>query len=185
MTTEWPLPGSVGFAHSNGLFGKLIRLGEWLRFRNGDFWNHEFVVSDKSLNGVPYVIQAEAKGVTDDKLITTVAPGGTYQIVELPANVDRTKTLEFAKGEVGTEYGWLSIVDIAAKIILPKWVPFPSIQSVQTWICSTLGAEAMRYAGWLHRWPNIYLVVPSEHYAALTNVGVRQVSQHMRLAANQ
>ena len=169
-------PGDIGFCHSTGIIGKAIRLGERLRFRDGAFWNHVFVVSDEvDANGEPLVIQAIAKGVDGSRPLATVAPGGKYQVIPLPASVRAEDVVAFAKSQIGQSYGYLSIVSTAVRILMPRWVPLPYIRTASSWYCSALGAEACRAGGWLHTWPDIYNVVPSEFYAALVGLSLAQV----------
>lgn len=172
-----PVPGTLVFVHSHGLAGKAIRLGEWLRFRDGRFWNHVAIVSDQTCPcSSPRVIQAEGHGVTDTACLSTIAPGGQYEEVIVPDAWDED-ILAFAKTQVGKKYGWLSIVSIAVQIILPRWLTLPSLRSESTWICSALAGESARVGGWLHDWPDIYRVVPSELYAAIHDISVRDVAR--------
>ena len=171
-------PGSVGFCHSKGLVGRAIRLGERLRFRRGDFWNHVFIVSDEhDAQGRQLVIQAVGRGVTGDSPLITVAPGGKFEIATLPEEVDLDFILEFAKGEIGAEYSWLAILMNAVRCLLPTWVPLPRLRTVSSWICSALGAEALRFGGWLHRWPDIYDVNPAELWSALKGLPLARLSR--------
>lgn len=164
VTPQLAMPGDLVFAHSKNLIGRVIRFGEWLRFRPGSKWNHVAIVS-KIENGKTFIIQAEASGVTNDKELDTIAPGGQYLVVEPPQGVDKDQLLEFANAQVGSKYGWLSILTVAIDIITPGWAP--SLRRRNSWICSAVVGEALRFSGWLHHWNDIYTVVPSELYAAL------------------
>lgn len=182
-------PGSLVFCHSQGFIGKAIRLGEWLRFRKGDFYNHVAILKEpvglkpKLINGTVVdwlvddwiVIQAESRGVTETGLLSTVAPGGSYQVVKIPG-ADGRKVVAFAQSQVGSKYGWLSILSLALRILTPKWLMLPSLRSYRTWICSALGGEAVRYAGWLRDWPDVYAVTPSELYAAIQGMNIKEIS---------
>lgn len=160
-----PEPGDIVFAHSNGIMGRAIRLGEWLRFRRGSTWNHVCFI-DRVEDGVPYVLQAEPRGVTVDKTLDSV---GTYLLVKSPNGVDRSKYMDFARRQVGDRYGWLMIAALAIDIVTPAWFPTFHLASRRktAWICSVLSAEAMRFGGWYHPWPSIYMVTPSQVYEAL------------------
>jgi hypothetical protein len=173
-------PGQIGFCHSTNIFGKAIRFGERLRFRHGDFWNHVFIISDEiDSTGEPLIIQAISKGVDGSKPLSQVAPGGKYQVIELPAGVDSAKVLAFAKSQVGSGYGYISIASIVLQILLPRWLPMLTLRSKSTWICSALSAESARAGGWVHDWPDVYNVVPSELYAALSGLTLAQL-KHAR-----
>lgn len=172
-----PRPGDIGFCHSTGVIGRAIRLGERLRFRNGDFWNHVFIVSDEvDANGEPLIIQAIAKGVDGSRPLATVAPGGKYEVIPLPTSVHAESVVAFAKSQIGQSYGYLSIVSTALRILTPRWLPLPYLRTASSWYCSALGAESARAGGWLHTWPDVYNVVPSEFYAALTGLTLTEVA---------
>jgi len=169
-------PGQIGFCHSTNIFGKAIRFGERLRFRHGNFWNHVFIISDEiDSTGEPLIIQAISKGVDGSRPLSQVAPGGRYQVLELPAGVDAAKVLAFAKSQIGSGYGYVSIASIVLQILMPRWFPMLTVRSRSTWICSALGAESARAGGWVYSWPDIYSVVPSELYAALSGLSMAQL----------
>ena len=158
-------PGDIGFAKTNGIMGRAIRFGEELRWHRGSIWNHAFIV-DRIEDGVVYVIQAEAAGVTSDKTLDSVAPKGVYVTMRPPQSVDVESLLAFARQEVGSHYGWLSIASAILDILTPGW--FPSFRRGNSWICSAITAEALRAGGWLHRWSDIYVVTPAQLFDALT-----------------
>lgn len=151
-----PLAGDIVFAHSNGFMGRAIRFAERLRWRKGSYWNHVCIVEGKDENGVWQVIQADIRGVER----ATLKSVGEYQLVDLPIGVDTSKVLEFTRAQVGSKYSILSILSILIDIITPEW--FPSFRRDNTWICSSVTAEALRYGGWLHNWGDIYTVTPSQ-----------------------
>ena len=169
-----PQPGDIGFSHSNGFFGKCIRFGERIRWgEKPSHWNHAFIVdrivqegslADGTLQFKTYVIQAEPSGVTNDKLIETV---GSYTLVEPHPNHDRKAILAFARSQVGSRYGFFTIVSVMFDILSPNW--FPSFRRPSTWICSAVTAEALRFGGWLHNWKDIYTVTPAQLFEAYTN----------------
>ena len=161
--TREPLPGDIVFSHSNGLMARAIRFGEFLRWRKGSHWNHACVISRVDKDGVAYVIQADLHGVSEARLDTV----GQYIILEPPARVNRNKILAFTKAQVGSSYGLLSIASIVADIITPSW--FPSMRRRNTWICSAVTGEALRYGGWLHNWSDIYMITPAQLFDALAD----------------
>jgi len=148
--------GDIVFAHSNGIMGRAIRFGETLRWKRGSEFNHVAIVSEIR-KGVPYVIQAEPRGITNDKPITSV---GLFITRRPPRGVDPKKVVAFARAQVGLKYGWLSIVSVFFDILTPNW--FPSFRRDNTWICSALAAESLRFGGWLHSWADIYVVTPAQ-----------------------
>jgi hypothetical protein len=155
--------GDIGFAHSNGFFGRCIRWGERIRWgESPSHWNHVFIV-DRVEGDKVFVIQAEPRGVTNDKTIDTV---GEYQLVSVDNIANADDVLTFARKEVGSRYGWLSIVSIAIDIVTPNW--FPAFRRPYTYVCSALGAEALRAGGWIHRWADVYTVTPAQLKEALS-----------------
>jgi len=158
-----PFPGDIVFAHSNGVAGRLIRFGEFLRWRKGSHWNHACVVSRITQDGTVYVIQADIKGV-NEALLESV---GEYIILDPPARVNRNKILAFSKAQLGSSYGLLSIGSIIVDIITPSW--FPAMRRKNSWICSAVTGEALRYGGWLYNFPDIYTVTPAQLFDALEN----------------
>ena len=177
MTTTAPEPGTLVFCHGTGIISKAIRLGERIRYRNGSFWNHVAIVDDEEcpVHNCPYVIEAVGSGVIDHGCLATIAPGGSYELVEVPEGVSAEDVLTFAQSQVGDQYGWISIVSIILRILLPKWVPFPTMRTRSTWVCSALAGESLRFGGWYADWSDIYTVVPSELYAAIHDVSVRDL----------
>jgi len=157
-------PGDVGLSHSNGLMGRAIRFGERIRWgERPSHWNHAFVV-DRVEGDKVYVIQAEPSGVTNDKTIDTV---GEYELITPPSNVNVDNMLTFARSQVGSRYGWLSILSIVFDIATPSW--FWSVRRPHTWICSALVAESLRAGGWIVDWGDIYCVTPAQVKQSLSH----------------
>ena len=161
--TRTPVPGDIVFAHSNGIMGRAIRFGEFLRWRKGSHWNHACVISRVTQDGTAYVIQADLHGVNE----ATLESVGDYVILEPPARVNRNKILAFTKAQLGSKYGILSILSIVTDILTPNW--FPSMRRKNTWICSAVTAESLRYGGWLHNFPDIYTVTPAQLFDCLAD----------------
>ena len=117
------------------------------------------------------VIEATSRGVHRAKL-ATVAPDGWYRIIRPPAGVEPSRTLAFARQQIGDAYGFFTIASIALDILPPHWFKWPlRFRTTRTWICSALGAESLRAGGWIHQWPTIYGVYPSEVMHALLVTG--------------
>ena len=164
--SDFPKPGDIGFAHSNGIMGKAIRFGERIRWgEKPSHWNHAFVVDTVWFkddgSAVVTVIQAEPSGVTNDKLIETV---GEYILIEPRPGHDRNDILAFARAQVGDRYGWGSILSVIFDVLTPNW--FPAFRHRNTWICSALVAESLRFAGWLQEWGDIYTATPAQVFEA-------------------
>jgi Permuted papain-like amidase enzyme, YaeF/YiiX, C92 family len=151
--------GDIGFARTKGVLGRLIRYGEYLKFRSSDF-NHTFiVVSTGATYDEIFVIQATLKGVRLDRLSSLFENASEIHIVAPPPEVNRRKIALFAISQIGHPYGLMSIACIGLDILTPDW--FISTRRNGTWICSALTAEALRYAGWFVDWKDIYTVTPT------------------------
>ena len=167
MALQVPKPGSVGVSNTRDAMGYLIRFGEAIRFKRGSHWSHAFIVSDQvSDTGSPYIIQAQMRGVTDSMTLDELP--GTYQILPMPKGVNRARALQFAKAQVGVQYGFLTILAIALDILTWDWFPSFRAARKQSWICSALVFESLRFGGYLHNVVDIYEVTPAELYNFLT-----------------
>ena len=147
--------------------GRLIRVGEAFRFQSGSHWNHAFIVSDQvSESGSPYIIQAQIKGVTDSMALEELP--GEYHIFPRFQGTNAARTLQFAKAQVGIRYGFMTILAIAIDIMTWNW--FPSFRGArkQSWICSALAFESLRFGGYLRNVVDIYEITPAELYNFLT-----------------
>lgn len=164
-----PAAGRLVFAHNPSFFGRCIRFGERLRGVAGSQWNHVGIIDHELPTGDWAVVEAEARGVVTGRL-SDIAKGGSHEVVAL-AGAETARVLAFARMQIGDRYGWLSIATIVVNLLTPRWFHLPSVRSRRTWICSALGAEGARAGGWLHDWPDIYDVMPSELYAALPTKG--------------
>lgn len=153
--------GDLVLCHSKGIIGASIRWAE-RSLENSHYseWNHVAVL-DREVDGEWYVIQAEAKGVTNDKKLESVAPGGNYEVVELPHSANRELFLAFVRSQVGSKYGYLSIVSCALDMALPDAI---CLRKSKTWICSGLVAGGLWYAGFpeVLKWPDLYTITPAE-----------------------
>ena len=167
---DWVV-GDLVFAHSTGIIGKAIRFAERIRGKGGDNWNHVAVLYRKT-DGVWYIIQAEAKGVTKDKTLDSVAPGGSYEVVPLPGEVERLSFYDFCLSQVGAKYGFLSILSCAIDIIIPDAI---CLRQAKTWICSGLVAAGLLAGDYepAREWAkkDLYTTMPSEVH---TEVGRSQ-----------
>ena len=154
-------PGDIVLCHSTGVVGRAIR---WAQRRDYSEvfsqYNHVAII-DRIEDGVAYIIQAEAAGVTNDKTLESVAPGGSYRIIPLPEVINCDEFLEFARSQVGALYGFTTIVSCALDVLLPESI---CLRKYGTWICSGLVAAALMYAGFkpVQGWGDIYTVFPSE-----------------------
>lgn len=136
-----PQPGDFILTHGHSLSGKLIRLGQRLRFWGKDsqyaHWNHAALIVDKGGG----LIEALGHGVLRTH-ISKYRPR-EYHLVRLgqTANrADRMEAVRFAEWCLGEKYGWTTIVCIALGLITSGRFTF-GFEGQQ--ICSGLVARAM------------------------------------------
>ena len=152
-------PGYIGFSRTTGVLGRLIQLGEKIKFRDGEY-NHAFVVVHVGTSPDDiWIVQATLKGVILSHLSDVYPTTSEILLVPPPKACDPSKIVEFANEQIGEPYGLLSDICIAVDILTPEW--FWSVRRNGTWMCSALAGEALRYAGWLRRWGDIYTVAPT------------------------
>lgn len=150
--------GDLVFCHTQGIIGKGIR---WAQRNEGDGryakWNHVAILDRLDANGNWLVIQAEPRGVTDDKGLDSL---GIYEIISLPQSVDAKKFLSFVRSQVGHSYGFLSILSCAVDMFLPDSI---CLRQANTWICSGLAAAGLMYGGFVDAtsWSDLYTRTPA------------------------
>jgi len=151
--------GDIGYARTNGLLGLLIRVGEKLKWRNGDA-NHAFVVvTEGDSYDKIWIVQATLKGVVRSRLSELMATSTRIETYPPPTIAHPQLVALFAEYQIGDPYGLLSDICLAVDILTPVW--FWSVRRNGTWICSALAAEAMRFAGWYFDFPDVYGVAPT------------------------
>jgi hypothetical protein len=159
-----PAQGDLVFCHGKGFISWAIRFAERIRFRRGTKFNHVAVLVGPV--GEDWrVIEALGSGVKYG-LLSELMASGPVQIVSPPSMCSRLQILRFMQAQEGSKYGFLTIVSTALSLILPGSITF---FAPGTWICSAVVGEALRFAGWLHNWPDIYQVSPAQLYAAVVN----------------
>ena len=138
-------PGDAVFAHTRTLYGFIIRFGQALRWWKSHKWNHMAIVDEIDENGQVWVIQMARKG--ERVRIEEVAPGGTLKILPMPRELNVEEILEYARKQIGTDYGVLTIISIALNLCLPQFLNL-DIRRAKTLICSALVARAWEHGGW-------------------------------------
>ena len=161
--------GDLVLCHSTGIVGRSIRWAQ-RNLENSDYseWNHVAVL-DRQVGDEWYVVQAEAAGVTNDKPLASVAPGGKSKILALPEGANPALFLEFVRSQVGSSYGYLSILSCAFDMVLPDAV---CLRRNGTWICSGLVAGGLLFSGYSPAlvWGDIYTVTPAEIAQIITSL---------------
>lgn len=137
-------PGDFVLYETKGFLPRLIRFGQWLRYRGPrkpySRWNHAALIVDASGT----IIQAQANGVRYGTL-------GTGRVVNLQgiSPEDRLEIVDYAKQKVNaTRYGFVAFVSIAVNLITGFRL---RVSYDRTLICSALVAGALERAGVV--WP--------------------------------
>lgn len=130
----------------------------------GSRFNHVAIVDYQLPDGDWALIQALGSGVILDRELgpSRLSQHHHFSVVSCPAN--RELTLQFARAQEGRRYGFVSILSFVVTMFSPGFV---NVMLPQTWICSALAAESLRYGAWLHDWPDIYQVTPAQLWLAL------------------
>lgn len=137
--------GDFILTHSTGFYGRMIRIGEALRYWGNDakfaHWSHAaiFVDDDGSI--------VEALGGGVQKRNISVYTDTEYVVVHLPqstASSDRQQAVAFADFCLHDRYGWLTIVSIALCLLTGSKLSF-GVDGQQ--ICSALVARCLERIG--------------------------------------
>jgi len=162
LPLESAVVGDLVFFDSADEISRLIRWAERLRWR-GDK-NHVAWLDHQEADGTWILGQAQGSGVTDTAPLVL---GPKDVVVSLPTGANRDKVLYFLRQQVGVKYGFLTDFSIFLTILLP-W--FLRVMRSNTWICSAVVAEGLRFGGWYHPWGDIYQVAPDPLFTVLTGV---------------
>lgn len=153
--------GDCVFCTSPGFVGWAIRLGQKIRgYGKYTTWSHvawlDRPVRDDSGKVVDwYLGQAQGRGVYNTQLLSE--HGGQYEIISLSAfprvvgtnqawEQDRQEILTMLRSQLGTKYGFLTILSIAFNVLTPKFIRV-DFRRDGTWICSGLYAYGLLSGG--------------------------------------
>lgn len=138
-------PGDFLLTHSSGVYGKLIRFGETLRYWGKDkvfaHWSHAAIF----VNDTGDIVEALGGGV--QKRNISVYQGTEYVVVHLPTTtttLDRQQAVKFAEFSLNDPYGWLTIVSMGLCLITGAKFGF-GVDGQQ--ICSALVARCIERIG--------------------------------------
>lgn len=170
MTTQYDHQiGDLVFCNSKGFIGFLIRVGQWIKWRDWYQHNHTAVLDSWDENKQDWrVIQARSKGVTRGDYLSKIAPGGTYEIVKFPTGASLPDFMFYLRGQVGDKYGFLTDVCIGVNILTPKVIKI-DVRRDGTWICSGVISAGLMFAGWdpMVDASDIYQISPAELYGMI------------------
>ena len=167
--------GDIVACTSHGFLGEAIRHCQ--KRNDEEHWdiNHVAVLDQPS--GDDWTIyQAEAHGITDNQLLSSVTPKGRHFVIPFPElQASRSLFLEFIERHVGAEYGWATIASDALNMYLPDKIIF---RRSNTFICSGLVAAALMYAGYspMTRVDDIYSITPATVVSTLLGNPTKMVT---------
>ena len=144
-TNTLALPGDFILTHSSGVYGKLIRFGEAIRYWGRDRvfarWSHAAIFIDNAGE----IVEALSGGVQQRNI--SVYQGTEYVVVHLPrstAPLDRQQAVEFAQFCLNDPYDWLTIVSMAICLLTGSKISL-GVDGQQ--ICSALVARCLERIG--------------------------------------
>ena len=123
----------------------MIRFGQAIRWWKYRSWNHMAIVDFVDADGTIWCIQMARR--CERVKIQDVAPGGHVKIISCPDTVNRDEATAYARRQLGTKYGVLTIISIAVNIVLPAFFRF-DIRTADTLICSALVARSWEHGSW-------------------------------------
>jgi hypothetical protein len=154
------LPGDFILTHSSGIYGRVIRFGEAIRYwgKNKVFahWSHAAIFVDRDGN----IIEALGGGV--QKRNISVYHGTEYVVVHLPLTtipLDRDEAVKFAEFCLNDPYGWLTIVSTALCLLTGAKFSF-GVDGQQ--ICSALVARCIERIGEIFRESEPWHLTPAD-----------------------
>ena len=139
VTDGAPRAGDFILTHGDEWTSKLIRFGQALRYRGTSakytYWNHTALVVDDQGS----IVEALGTGVAQ-RSIHDYDPT-QYTLVRIDASdADRAEAASFACSTIGADYGWITIVSIAASRVTGGKFAFAIDGQL---ICSGLVARAL------------------------------------------
>ena len=181
--------GDAVFCHSTNIFGKAIRYGQKLHGFAPEFrvWNHIAWLDEPILDASGKLVdwqvgQAIAHGVDDSHRLSTIAPGGKYEIVSMDSfptitgkPIDRESALATLRSQVGKRYGYATIAAEVFDILTPHFLNIEFRQD-DTWICSALYLWGLHSGGADIGDVDVYHGMPAA--VALLSSGVRMEFEH-------
>jgi len=157
--------GFTGYAKTDGQVGRLIRIGERIKFHHATY-NHVFTVigTGDTYEDIIVVQATPVHGIIVSKLTEISQSAMIIDLLPPPKGCNGGKVAEFANNQVGDPYGLLTIACIAIDVITPEW--FVAFRRPGSWICSAIGGEALRFGGFYLDLGDIYTITPQQLFDA-------------------
>ena len=133
-----PRPGDFGVVKTDGIIGRLIRVGTASR------WNHAFIYLGDGL-----IVEANPTGVAISS-VSKYPQIAWNRHTNIPAKT-RDKIVEAAYKEVGKPYAFLDIIVIFLRIIGLRFIRpntfWKKLSDINGWFCSELVSYCYRISG--------------------------------------
>lgn len=133
-----PNLGDFGVVKTDGIIGRLIRIGTASR------WNHAFIYIGEGL-----IVEANPTGVEISPV--TKYPHIAWNHHDVLSDETRNKIATMARKEVGKPYAFVDIAALALRILGLRFVSsnrlWQALASKNSWFCSELVAGCYREAG--------------------------------------
>lgn len=133
-----PCPGDFGVVKTNGIIGRLIRVGTTSR------WNHAFIYI-----GGGQIVEANPTGV-EISPVTKYSSIAWNRHEELSDEL-RASIVALVKDEVGKPYAFVDIAALVLRILGLRFVSdnwlWRKLASKKSWFCSELVSGCYRKAG--------------------------------------
>jgi uncharacterized protein YycO len=154
------LPGDFILTHSSGIYGRLIRFGEAIRYWGAEkvfaHWSHAAIF----INDAGDIVEALGGGVQQRNI--SVYEGTEYVVVHLPSTTaldDRMQAVAFADFCLKDKYGWLTILSIALCLLTGAKLSF-GVDGQQ--ICSGLVAHSCERIGEIFQEGDPWQLMPAD-----------------------
>lgn len=138
-------PGDAVLAYTSGAYGRLIQLGQAIRWRTHRKWHHAAIVVEVEASGQVWCVQMARR--CERVKLQDIAPGRPLKIVPIPENVNAEEAVSYANRQIGTKYGVSTIFSIAFNILTPESIRI-DFRHTGTLICSALVARSWEHGNW-------------------------------------
>lgn len=145
-------PGDVLLTHTpTGVFGRLIRFGQGLRYRSAEqrpyaWFNHVAVVVSPFADGTPRLAEALGRGVALTAAERYQPQWFAYvDVGAAPAEREQIRAYAERVAELRPRYGWLQIGSITLSLLTGARL---TVGIDGTEICSAFAAKSLRPAGY-------------------------------------
>lgn len=133
-----PCPGDFGVVKTDGIIGRLIRIGTASR------WNHAFIYVGEGI-----IVEANPTGVAISPV--TKYPHIAWNQHDTLSKKVRDKIVESAYAEVGKPYAFLDIASLILRILGLRFIRpnviWNKLSRQNSWFCSELVSYCYRTSG--------------------------------------